>query len=90
MLLWFLCGVTHLVPGGESKDSSLVNLLRNFFKCSHRRTRNTDGSVSLWETPLSCEERPIEEGRLELQQLKQYHGVRSRYRETDVEEEEGR
>ena len=56
----------------------------------HRRTRNTDGSVSLWETPLSCEERPIEEGRLELQQLKQYHGVRSRYRETDVEEEEGR
>ena len=56
----------------------------------HRRTRNTDGSVSLWETPLSCEERPTEEGRLELQQLQQYHGVRSRYRETDMEEEEGR
>ena len=33
---------------------------------------------------------PTEEGRLELQQLQQYHGVRSRYRETDVEEEEGR
>ena len=51
----------------------------------HRRTRNTIGSVS-----LSFEERPTEEGRLELQQLQQYHGVRSRYREIHVEEEEGR
>ena len=33
---------------------------------------------------------PTEEGRLELQQLQQYHGVSSHYRETDVEEEEGR